>query len=79
MMDKNISNFHTSFYIPENHKLAFHLPHVHILGTNHYGEYHGTLFKHRRSFQYVLCRNDYSMSVAASFPHETQSEYIYVY
>ena len=38
MMQTTISDFHTSFYIPAIHKLAFHLPHVHILGTNHCGE-----------------------------------------
>ena len=27
-METTISNFHTSFYIPEIHKLAFHLTHV---------------------------------------------------
>ena len=35
MMETNISGFHTSFYIPAIQKLDFHLPHVHILGTNH--------------------------------------------
>ena len=35
MMETTISNFHTSFYIPDIHKLAFHIPHVQILGTNH--------------------------------------------
>ena len=38
MMEKNISNFHTSFYIPEIQKLAFHIPHVQIMVTNHCGE-----------------------------------------
>ena len=38
MMETTISDFHTSFYIPAIQKLAFHLPHVRILGTNHCGE-----------------------------------------
>ena len=38
MMETTISDFHTSLYIPAIHKLAFHLPHVRILGTNHCGE-----------------------------------------
>ena len=38
MMETTISNFHTSFYIPEIQKLAFHIPHVQILSTNHCGD-----------------------------------------
>ena len=36
-MEAKISDFNTSFYIPFIQKLVFHLPHVHILGTNHCG------------------------------------------
>ena len=38
MMETTISNFRTSFYIPEVQKLAFHIPHVQILGTNNCGD-----------------------------------------
>ena len=38
MMETTISESHTSFYIPTIQKLAFNLPHVRILGTNHCGE-----------------------------------------
>ena len=38
MMETTIYDFHTSFYIPAIQKLAFRLPHVRILGTNHCGE-----------------------------------------
>ena len=55
MMETTISNFHTSFYIPEIQKLEFHIPHVPILGTNHCGEYYQNAFKRRKSFQNVLC------------------------
>ena len=37
-METIISNFHTSFFIPEIHKLAFHIPNVQILGKNHCGD-----------------------------------------
>ena len=47
-------------YIPAIHKLAFHLPHVRILGTNHCGERQRTAFKQRELFQDVLCRRDYA-------------------
>ena len=38
MTEITISNFLTSFYIPEIQKLAFQIPHVQIMGTNHCGD-----------------------------------------
>ena len=75
MMETSISYFHTSFYIPAIHKLAFHLPHVRILGTNHCGELRRTAFKRRELFQDVLCYCDYAERVVASFANQIQSEY----
>ena len=66
MMETTISDFHTSFYIPAIQKLAFHLPHVRILGTNHCGELRFTSFKQRGLFQDVLCRRDYGKTVVES-------------
>ena len=74
-MEINISDFHTSFYIPAIQKLAFNLPHVRILGTNHCGELRQTAFKQRELFQDILCRRDYSERVVASFSNQIQSEY----
>ena len=73
MMETTISDFHTSFYIPDIQKLYFHLPHVRILGTNHYGEMRRTAFKRRELFQDVICRCDYARRVVASFAHQVQS------
>ena len=75
MMETSISDFHTSFYIPAIHKLAFHLPHVRILGTNYCGELRHTAFKRRELFQDVLCRRDYAERLVASFANQIQSEY----
>ena len=73
MMEKTIYNFDTSLYIPENHKLACHIPHVQILGKNYCGESLQTAFKRCESFQDVLCSNDYAEGVLASFAHQTKS------
>ena len=73
MMEITIYDFHSSFYIPVMQKLAFHLPHVHILGKNHCGAMRRTAFKRREIFQYVLCCNDYSERVVAIFAHQIQS------
>ena len=70
MMQTTISNFHTSFFIPEIQKLAFHMPHVQILGINHCGESHQNAFKRRKPFQDVLYRRDYSEKVVAIFSNQ---------
>ena len=75
MMEAKISDFHTSFYIPAIQKLAFHLPHVRILGTNHCDEMWRTAFKRRELFQDVICRRDYAERVVAIFANQIQSEY----
>ena len=59
MMETIIYEFNTSLYIPDIKKLAFNLPHVRILGTNHCSEMRRTAFKRRELFQDVLCRRDY--------------------
>ena len=75
MMETTISDFCASFYIPAIQILAFHLPHVCILGTNHCGELQRTAFKRRELFQYVLYRRDYAERVVESFSNQIQSEY----
>ena len=74
-METTISDFHKSFYIPAIHKLAFHLPHVRIRGTNHCGELRRTVFKRRDLFQDVLCRRNYTERVVASFANKIKAEY----
>ena len=75
MMERTISDFHTSFYMSAIQKLAFHLPHVRILGTIHCGEMRRTAFKRCELFQDVLCRLEYAETVVASFANQIQSEY----
>ena len=55
--------------------MAFCLPHVCILGTNHCGELRRTAFKRRELFQYVIFRRDYAERVVASFANKIQYEY----
>ena len=75
MMETSISDFRTSFYIPSIQKLAFRLPHVRILGTNHCGEMWHTAFKRRELFQDIICCRDYAERVVASFTNQIQYEY----
>ena len=74
-METTISNFHTSFFIPEIQKLSFHIPHVQILGTNHCVDSRRNAFKLRESFKYVLCLRDNADRLVASFSNQIQSEY----
>ena len=74
IMETTISNFHTSFYIPEIQKLVFHIPHIQIMGTNQCGDFRWTALKCRQSFQDVLCCRDYAEWVVASFAHQIKSE-----
>ena len=75
MMETNISNFHTSFNISAIQKLAFHILHLQILGTNRCDDSRRTAFKRRETFQDVLCCRDYAQMVVAIFPNQIQSEY----
>ena len=69
------SIFYTSFCIPAIQTLEFHLPHVHILGTNNCGEMQRTAFKRHGLFQDLLCSRDYAERLVASFDHQIQSYY----
>ena len=70
MMETTISDSCANFYLPAIQMLAFHLPHVRILGTNHCGKMQHTAFKRREIFQDVLCCHDYSERLVASFSHQ---------
>ena len=73
MMETTIYYFHISFYIPAIQNLAFHLPHVRILGTNNCGEMRRTALKRRELFQDVIYRRDYAERVVVRFAHQIQS------
>ena len=69
----SITESHENFYIPEIKKLAFHLPHVRILGTHHCGKERRYEFKLWENVQDVSCRRDYSEQLVYSFDHQIQS------
>ena len=73
-METTISNFHTSFYLPEIQNLVFNIPHVQILGTSHCGDSRQNTFKLSESFQDVLCCRDYTERVVASLSHQIKPE-----
>ena len=79
MMETTIYNFHTSLYIPEIHKLAFHIPNIQILGMNHCGDSRRTVFNAANHFKMcyfsVITHLDYAERVVASFSYQMQSKY----
>ena len=74
MIEKSIADLHTSFYIPLIQQLLFHLPHVSILGTDHWGKSLHEAFKCRRAYKDLFCGRGYADIMVASFEHEIQSE-----
>ena len=75
MMETTIYEFHIRYYIPAIQNLAFHLPHVRILGKDYCTEMRRTAFKRRELFQDVLFRHDYSERLVEIFSNRIQSEY----
>ena len=55
MTETSTYDFHKSFFIPEINKLAFHVPYVGILGTNHCGNKCREAFKCYGLFHYKIC------------------------
>ena len=74
-METKLSGFHTSLYIPAIQKLAFHLQHVRIIGTNHCGAMRRIAFERRELSQNVLFHRDYAERLVARFAHQIKSEY----
>ena len=74
-MDTTSSDFYTRIYIPAIKKLAFHIPHMCILSTNHCGEMWRIAFKQRELFHYFLCHRDYAERLVARFSNQIRSKY----
>ena len=53
--------------IPPIQKIEFNVLYVFILGTRHFFNTYREAFKHRKSFQDLLCYRDYEEQVAAIF------------
>ena len=75
MKETSIADVHTSLYILAIKNLAFRLPYVQTLRTNHCGNTCCEAFNFCRENQYVLCRHDYSERVVVSFSHQINYEY----
>ena len=74
MMDLSTFYFYQYFYITEIQKLAFHLPHVRLIGMHQCIKTYQEALKSCSYFQNVLCCHDYSERVVAIFLHQIQSE-----
>ena len=75
MTETSSRDFHTSFYIPSTQKLAFHIKHIQIIGTNNCGKTCREAFKLCSTKQYMLCHRYYAEILVASLAHQIQSEY----
>ena len=61
--------------MPVVQKISFHLPHIRIIVTCHYGNTRLEAFKSRAAYQDVFWRQYYTEFVVTVFSHQTQSEY----
>ena len=75
MMETYISNFHKTHSIPVIENLSLHQPRVWFLGTHHCGNTHRYSFKRRSNYQDILCLQNYTEYVVASFAHNIQYKY----
>ena len=75
MMESSIVEFHQDIYIPAIQKLAFHLPHVRIIGAHHCVNTRQEALKRHSDFQDVLRHCDYAELIVARFSHQIKSEY----
>ena len=58
--ETSINEFHANYYSTAIAKLAFHLPHVQILGTNEVGNTRRQALHSRASKQDCSCKRDYA-------------------
>ena len=56
----SILDFHSEYYIPENKQLAFHLPHVYILGKYHCASKQYEMFVSQQNKFDCKCTCDYT-------------------
>ena len=75
LLETSITEFHEIFCILEIQKMAFHLPHVRILGTHHCGKERREAFKHHGNSYVVLCRFGYEELLVSSIDRQIRSEY----
>ena len=75
LKERIIAEFHKNFYKPVIQKLAFHLPHVRMLGTNNCGKMCREYFKARQDKKDVITRRDYAEQLTEKFPVQIQCQH----
>ena len=75
LLETLISYFHDKYYTPGIQKLAFHLPHMRILGTHHLVKERHEEFKSRRKKFDVFFRSDHGERIVSLFDHQIKYEY----
>ena len=73
LMNTSIKEFHEEHYRPAIRKLAHHLPHVKILGSNHCAKIRQEAMKRRSKFRDAIARRDYAERLVAKFMNQIQS------
>ena len=76
LFNENVNTFHVKYYHPAIEKLAYHMPHVCILGTNHVGKTRREAVERGHCDCDVKLRCDYAERLTAALMHHIQSQFI---
>jgi len=74
LLTESVSNFHQNYYKPAIEKLAYHLAHVKILGTNHIGLTRREALSMRHEKKDIKVQHDFVDILVAAFLTEIHSE-----
>ena len=75
LMNTSIRKFHRKFYGPAIDKLAYHYPHVILLGTQHCSKTRREAFHRRKAFKDAKAQHDYAERLIGAFFNQIHSEY----
>ena len=76
LLNNSISKFHKKYYKAAIHRLAFHLPHVMILGKNHCAKLRREAFEERVKDNFdICCERDYAERFVLKPGIEVQSQH----
>ena len=75
LFNENANTFHVKYYQPAIEKLAYHIPHVCILGTNHIGKTRREALEKGQSDYDVKLRRDYAERLTTALIHQIQSQH----
>ena len=75
LLEETITSFHQNYYMPSIEKLAYHLAHVRILGSNHVGLTRKQALMRRGQKKDIKLVRDFAERLGSCFGKEFQSQH----